>query len=195
VGYAGIDPIQTERLSLEPWDESRREDFAGLAADPRMMRGIGASQPWSREESDERFDWQLRHWREHGFGWRSAIERGTGEWLGFVGINLARPDAVELEPDDVEMGWWVVPSAWGRGIATEGAVALRDEAFGRVGLDRLVARCRADNVASARVMEKIGMRFEHERPGRHGDRALVWAIDRAGWSRGGTPPLRSRNSS
>jgi RimJ/RimL family protein N-acetyltransferase len=177
----GTISLETERLILDPWQEDRREEFVSLASDPEVMRHIGAGSPWTRELAEDRFDWQLAHWRDHGFGWRSAVDRSSGDWLGFVGINHARPEAVELNPGDVEIGWWLAPSSWGRGLATEGAVALRDEGVGRVALPRLLARHSPANRASGRVMEKIGMTFEREATGRHGEAVHVWAMERARW--------------
>jgi RimJ/RimL family protein N-acetyltransferase len=149
-----------------------------LAADEHVMRHIGSGGPWTRELAEARFRWQLEHWRRHGFGWRSALDGSSGEWLGFIGINHPRPEAIELASEDAEIGWWLTPPLWNRGLATEGAIALRDEAFGRLGLDRLVSRCQPANLASLRVMEKIGMRFERDAQGRHGERVRIYGIDR-----------------
>ena len=81
----------------------------------------------------------LAHWRERGFGWRSLLDRATGDWLGFIGLNVVGP--VEgVASEEVEIGWWLVRSAWGRGFAREGAEAARDEGFDRVGLNQMIAR-------------------------------------------------------
>ena len=53
---------------------------------------------------------------------------------------------------------------WGRGLATEGARAALDFGFGSLGLERIIARYHTDNVASGRVMQKIGMRYWREVP-------------------------------
>jgi RimJ/RimL family protein N-acetyltransferase len=173
--------IETDRLLLEPWHERRLDEFVTLASDLQVMRHIGNGAPWTREQAEERFRWQLEHWRRHGFGWRSALDRASGKWLGFVGINHPRPEAIELRPDEVEIGWWFSPWVWGRGLATEGATALRDEAFGRLALDRLVSRCRPANVASLRIMERIGMRFDRDARGR----PASWSASTLSPQRGG----------
>jgi hypothetical protein len=60
--------------------------------------------------------------------------------------------------DDVEVGWWLVPERWGQGLATEvGRAALRF-AFDVAGLERVMAVAHPDNLASRRVMERLGMR-------------------------------------
>ena len=173
--------IETDRLLLEPWDESRIRDFAQLARDPQVIRYIGPGEVWSRGASDERFRRQLDHWQAHGFGWRSAVEKTTRAWLGFVGLNYVAREAIEVPPGEVEIGWWLAPPAWGRGLATEGALALRDEAFERIGLDRIIGRYQSENVASGRIMEKIGMTFERDAVGRHGEIVRIYGLDSARW--------------
>jgi len=177
----GAATLETERLLLEQWDEERLEDFVRLAADPRVTGEFGEGCAWSRDRSEARFAEALGHWSRYGFGWRSALDRQTGEWLGFVGLNFARPEAVELAPRSVEIGWWLDPAAWGTGIATEGAIALRDEGFERVGLDWLWARYQTANRASARVTEKIGMRAVRVALGRHGEPMQLTSLSRKRW--------------
>jgi RimJ/RimL family protein N-acetyltransferase len=181
--------IETERLLLEPCQQRHLAGFVRLAADECVMRYIGSGVLWSREESEERFAWHLDHWRRHGFGWRSATDRSSGALVGFVGINHVRPDAIEVDHGEVEIGWRFAPSATGRGLATEGSIALRDEGFGRVGLQRLIGRCQPGNGASVRVIEKIGMRLERDARGRHGERIRIYCLDREGGWRS-LPPAR-----
>jgi RimJ/RimL family protein N-acetyltransferase len=171
-----VETLETPRLLLEPWAPRHRAAWRRICRDPEVMRYIGPRETWGRQETDEVFDRALAHWREHGFGWRSALERTSGEWLGLVGLNYAPPGAVEMSADEVEIGWWIVRRAWGRGLATEGAAAIRDEGFGRVGLPRIIARLQMPNVASARVAEKIGMRLAREATGRHGEPLRIYLL-------------------
>jgi RimJ/RimL family protein N-acetyltransferase len=177
-----MDVLETDRLLLEPWSEGGRADFVTLAADPRVMRYIGDGSTWGRERTDEVFTRQLDHWRQHDFGWRAATLKSTGVWVGFIGLNYVGSEAVEIDnKDEVEIGWWLKPSVWHQGYATEGALVLRDEAFERVGLDRIIGRHRLENVASGRIMKCLGMSFEREAVGRHGEVIRICALDRARW--------------
>lgn len=142
------------------------------------MRYVATGETWDEAQADEVFDRALSHWREHGFGWRSAVEKATGDWLGFVGLNHPGPEVVEIAADDVEIGWWLRREAWHRGFATEGAVALRDEGFGRIGLERIVARVQPGNHVSRRVATNIGMRVKHAAVGRHGERIVIYSLRR-----------------
>jgi RimJ/RimL family protein N-acetyltransferase len=148
--------FETERLTLEPWDERHRAVWRRICRDPEVMRFIALGQLWGPDQADDVFDQGLAHWRENGFGWRSALDKASGEWLGFVGLNYMGPDHEGVASDEVEIGWWLVRSAWRRGYATEGAIALRDEGFERIGLDRIIVRLQPANMASARVARRPG---------------------------------------
>jgi RimJ/RimL family protein N-acetyltransferase len=176
--------LATERLLLEPWEPGRREDFARAATIPEVVRYIGSGEIWTRERADEVFDRNLRHWNERGFGWRSALVRETGAWVGFLGLNHVPPDAVDSAPEEVEIGWWLLPEAWGRGLATEGAVAIRDEAFERVGLERIIGRYNPQNHASGRIMKKLGMRYERDSVTKYGGPVRIYALTREDWEAG-----------
>lgn len=187
VRTAPLSALETERLVLEPWGKARREDFVRATAIPEVVRYIGSGETWSRERADEVFDRNIRHWQEHGFGWRSALERDSAAWLGFLGLNHVPDDAVDSPPEDVEIGWWLLPEAWGRGLATEGAVAVRDEAFERVGLERIVGRYDPRNQASGRIMEKLGMHHERDSVTKYGGPVRIYALARAEWAAGREP--------
>lgn len=83
------------------------------------------------------------------------VERAS-EPIGAVLLKpIPRSDGAA--PDEIEIGWRFVPSAWGNGYATEAAQAVVDHAWVS-GLDHIVAVTHPDNVASMRVCERLGMR-------------------------------------
>ena len=171
--------LQTERLRLKRWDERHRLEFRLLSRDPEVMRFIGPG-PLETEKADENFDWMLAHWEEHGFGWRSVLDKTTNQWLGFVGLSVVPPELKGFS-GQVEIGWSLVRSAWGRGYASEGASRVRDDGFESVGLDRLMARLQPANIASARVAQKIGMNYECDAIGARGQAIQIYYLDRQGW--------------
>jgi len=77
--------------------------------------------------------------------------RSDGEFIGFVGLNEPR-----FRPG-VEIGWRLTRSAWGNGYATEAARAVLAFAFDELRLDEVISFTSTTNVASQRVMERIGM--------------------------------------
>jgi RimJ/RimL family protein N-acetyltransferase len=107
----------------------------------------------------------------------------------FVGWFSLRPaTSVGLDPGDVELGYRLLPSCWGRGLATRGARLLVRRAFAELGLSRVVATAMAVNTGSRRVLEKAGLRHVHTFHGdwpdplpgaEEGD--VVYALTRSEW--------------
>jgi len=91
--------------------------------------------------------------------------RATGEFAGFIGLAIPSFDA--FFTPCVEIGWRLGVAHWNQGLATEGAGAVLQFAFGTVGLAEVVSFTTRGNVPSRRVMEKLGMHyagdFEHPR--------------------------------
>jgi RimJ/RimL family protein N-acetyltransferase len=146
--------LETERLHLERWDDAHFERFARFMRNPAVIRYI-RPEPLDHDRALEQHGHSLAEWELLGFGKRAIIEAETGAWLGFTELSLVGPGKGSRD-EDVELGYFIEPGRWGEGIATEAAEALRDEAFGRCGLAELIGRCRVENVASRRVLAKVG---------------------------------------
>ena len=123
----------------------------------------------------------------HAAGWESghtltwAITECVGSALvGAIGMDVARAH------ERAEIGYWIARPCWGRGYATEAALAILAAGFGALGLNRIQGTHMTSNPASGRVMEKLGMRLEgthHQwirRDGRFEDVAMR-AILRSEW--------------
>ena len=83
------------------------------------------------------------------------FERDTGAYVGNVGVINVRKDARLAS-----IAYYVDPEKWGKGYATEGGEAMLRFAFQTLGLYRIAGTCMLHNMASRRVMEKLGFRFE-----------------------------------
>ncbi len=138
----------------------RRADehaYARLLRDPAVERWLRPPPlpALTGEEVRRMLARDLRHWREHGFGpW--ALELG-GAYVGRGGLGWMEVEGERV----VELAWALVPSTWGRGLATEaarGAVRWARE----LGLREVVALTLTTNRASQRVMEKAGLPYERD---------------------------------
>lgn len=155
--------LHGRRLSLRPW---RPEDLAPLHAlngDADSMRHFPAAM--TRAESDA---WAARlqaHIDRHGWGFWAVEERGGAPFVGVVGL-MNIPWEARFTPA-VEVGWRISPAFRRRGYAEEAARLALDFGFGRLGLREIVAFTVPGNVASWRLMERLGMRpdgtFDHPR--------------------------------
>ena len=148
--------LETERLVLRPYQLDDLDALAPILGDAETMRFYPA--PFSREKSREWIVSNLARYRDHGFGLWAMESKESGELLGNCGPVRRIIDGAP----EVEIGWHVRRTHWGRGIATEAAVACRDHAFAELGIDRLTSLIRPENTPSRRVAEKLGMAIEKE---------------------------------
>ena len=146
--------IKTERLVLRPLGTGDLQTVHAYASDAEntayMLRLPNRTLQQTRQFllcAEQ--EWQKKSPRFYEF----AITL-SGRQIGAVSLYLE-----EGEPSG-ELGWILDKRYWRQGFATEAALALRDFAFGALGLSRLTAHCDARNTASYRVIEKIGMTLE-----------------------------------
>lgn len=176
-----FEPIDTERLRLRRSRPEDAETISAYRSDPEVHRQQG----WERTDPDGvRADIEEMAGRAPGEpgGWVqfSVEERDGGSLVGDVGLSPA-----DGEHGVLKVGYTMSPAHQRRGYGTEAVGALVDYAFDRLGADVVRAYADADNIASIRVAEKVGMRlierFEH----REGDE--VWHGVRYERRRGETP--------
>jgi RimJ/RimL family protein N-acetyltransferase len=172
----GVDELLTPRLRLRRWGEDDGEAMAVVNRDPEVTEFL--NQPVDREATERFLAKTLAHWRQHGFGhWALELREGprAGELIGFTGV--AYPTFLPPVAHRPEIGWRLARPAWGRGLATEAALAVREDALDRLGLEELISIIHPENLRSRRVAEKLGMRIErqvhHEGLGRDVD---VWVL-------------------
>ena len=128
---AQVIEFHTPRLHLRQWQESDREPFAAMNADPEVMRFFPSLQ--GRAASDASIDsWQSQFASQGWSNW-AVEERESGQFIGFVGLSVPRR-VLPFSPC-VEIGWRVERKHWGKGFATEAAQAAL-----RVGFERLAPR-------------------------------------------------------
>jgi RimJ/RimL family protein N-acetyltransferase len=152
--------LETPRLTLRRWQESDRAPFAAMNADPGVMRYFAA--PYTRAESDEAIDRYLAAFNRVGYSFFAATLRSTGEFVGTIGLQIMRVVVPNLPQPAVEIGWRLTQASQGKGLATEGATATVNLAFGELGLNEIVAITAILNRPSRRVMEKLGMNHRPE---------------------------------
>lgn len=146
---------ETPRLTLHPWHEDDWSAFAPIAQDSAVMRYITGGTPWTGERVRRFVAKQIaRHAAEGYCRWRLE-EKSTGLTIGFCGGGRMPG----LADDEVEVGWWLARSHWGRGLATEAARAALSHLFHQIALPRVVSMAMVDNAASLRIMDKLGYRF------------------------------------
>lgn len=143
--------IETERLLLRPTHLDDFEPWVTMMADPEVARFIGGVQP--RASVWRGFMCMAGAWQLNGYAMFSVIEKASGRWVGRLG---------PWQPDGwpgTEIGWSVVRDVWGKGYATEGAIAATDWAFDNLGWTDVIHTIDPANVASQGVARKLGSRL------------------------------------
>ena len=155
-------PIRTERLVLRPYSAADVDALYSYHRLPEVARYL-ETEPRSRAEVQAVVTQRTS----------ARVLTAEGQALCLVAELAGRGQAGQgqvvgdcvlfwrsREHQRGEIGYIFHPACQGRGLATEAAAALLRLGFAGLGLHRIVARCDARNVASARVMERIGMRRE-----------------------------------
>ena len=147
--------ILTDRLCLRPFYLADASDVQRLAGDERISATtLNLPHPYPDGLAA---DWILSH-EENLFVQKSLVLaislRSNGQLAGAVGLTLKR------ELDNAELGYWIAVKFWNNGYATEAAFAITTYGFDHLNLHKIYANHFADNAASGRVMQKIGMIHE-----------------------------------
>ena len=182
--------IETERLRLRRWHNADLPAFATMNADPNVRRYF--SSRLTREESDASVARFIRMYALDGYAFMATELRETSEFIGLIGIQRMSFLLPGRSVPAVEIGWRLNEKSWGKGLATEGARACLDLAFGKFQLPEVVAFTIPANLPSRRVMEKLGMTrnpdddFDDPRipAGNPCQRHVLYRIQKADWQLG-----------
>ena len=147
--------LETERLLLRWFTFDDVEAFHELGSDPLIVRYVGNRPFASRDVARATLaSAPLNDYAIYGYGRFACVWKETGAVIGSCGPKFL-PDT-----QDVDLGFRFLPSFWGIGLATESSLAVIAYARHQLTLKRLVAWVHPDNVASTRVLRKLGFSFE-----------------------------------
>jgi RimJ/RimL family protein N-acetyltransferase len=143
--------LLTDRLRLRPFTDADAEPLYDLHSSSRVLRYWDAP-PWTDPARADRFLAGCRRMADEGSGARLAVDRlGDGAFLGWCSLSAWNPDH-----RTASLGYCFTEAAWGQGYATEAAHAVLGWAFASLDLNRVQAETDTRNLASARVLEKLG---------------------------------------
>jgi len=150
--------LETERLLLRHQVLKDLDDLWALYCDPEITRYIPDA-PRSREEAQEELEWHMHgHPKYPELGLWATIHKATGKFIGRCGLLPCEIDG-QME---VEVAYTIAEAYQGQGLGSEVAQAILDYGFEKLNLTRLICLPEAENIASQKVAEKIGMHFEKE---------------------------------
>jgi len=181
MGDPGIPTLTTERLVLRPFEADDLDELVAIHAEESFWwyprRGA-----MSAEETGAFLNTMRRRYEEDGFGIEALIERTSGKMIGWAG--LAVPHFLPEILPAVEVGWRLSGPYRGRGLATEAGAAAVDFGFTKAGLECIVSLYEPENVASGRVMQRLGFTHRRTTVGPRGKEVAVMELHRGRWEEG-----------
>jgi ribosomal-protein-alanine N-acetyltransferase len=149
--------LATSRLTLRPLEESDVEPLWPYVSDPSLPRMMMWAAHKSRDETLA-FIAHTRALTAAGIDRVWAIREGDA-LVGTIGLHRISHQAGAWETHHGELGYWIAPARQNQGLATEASRAVIDHAFDTLGLHKITVTCLDANLASQRVIEKLGFRF------------------------------------
>jgi RimJ/RimL family protein N-acetyltransferase len=153
-----LERVETPRLVCERLRADHLPELSQLLGDPRVSEWLWPHGGPTEQDLIEGARQKEQHWERYGFGIWLLRDIGTGESVGWGGLQWTYVAGL----DEVEVAWAVVPERWRQGLATELAQTAIASAFGPLGLSEIIAFTLPNNAASRRVMEKTGFVYERD---------------------------------
>jgi RimJ/RimL family protein N-acetyltransferase len=165
--------LMTRRLLLTRIENTDQADFSSMRSAPEVTHVLGSL---GRDEAQALCRTLAEHWTQHGYGWWTARDSGSGAFMGCGGLRAVTVDGVP----ETELAYGFLPQFWGHGYASELARVAVAQAFVRLGIREIVSYVLPGNHASRRVVEKAG--FVRERPFMHARRQhLLYRLKAGAW--------------
>lgn len=145
--------LVTARLVLRPLQAADAAVLHRIYQTDGILRYFPSTSPPPLERVERYVAGQQAHWAEHGHGHWGVVQAGEDETVGWAGLQYLP------ELDETEVAYMLDRPLWGKGYATEAALASLRFGFEQCGLDHIIALVHPDNIASRRVIEKCGMTY------------------------------------
>lgn len=148
--------LETERLILRTWSLEDAEEGYRIWSDEEVMRYIGAGR--RNTDVEQTRGWlnrMIAHQEKHGFCFWAVVEKESNQLIGSCGMAYQVDGGLPIE-----FGYTLARPFWGRGLATEAAAAALRYIFEKIDVPEIAASVDSRNVASQRVLEKIGFVYQ-----------------------------------
>ena len=152
-----IAPFESERLYYRELLPEDAEAMFAMDNNPEVHRYLGKNPTQSIEETRKVINYVRQQYIDNGVGRMAAILKETNEFIGWGGLKLERN--VNGHETFYDIGYRLLPQFWGKGYATESAIAFVDYGFNVLKAEKICAYADADNKASRRALEKAGLRY------------------------------------
>lgn len=145
--------LETERLYMRRFRTDDIDVFSQILGQDEVGQWLPRGRGYTKNEVEKFLTNIIKHWDDNGYGIWAVVEKESGNFIGHCGLNYVK------QCDAVELLYGFGKEYWGKGYATEAAKSALQFGFDKVGLKKIVAFTKIDNIASRRVIEKAGFRY------------------------------------
>ena len=142
--------LETKRLALRKWTNADCDALFEILRDAEVVRYIGNGKPFSLEKTRKFLEKMEKSERENGFCRWQVVEKASSEIVGSCGFGRI------AETNEIELGYLFAQKHWGKGFATEIAESTLAYGFNNLNFREIIALTDLENIASQKVLEKIG---------------------------------------
>lgn len=150
--------IETERLIIRPLLAEDEEGMFRMDSDAEVHKYLGRHPYKDIEESRENIRFVRQQYEDYGIGRWAMLNKATNEFIGWTGFKYM-PITVNKHSNFHDFGYRLARDSWGKGYATEGAIAALDYGINTLQFKDIYAMTDVANAASRRVLEKIGFTY------------------------------------
>jgi len=147
--------LETNRLILRELNVCDSKVFYELNLNPNVIKYTG-DKAFEDVSEAKKFLCNYKDYEINGFGRWAVIDKNNGEFLGWCGLKYVP------KLNETDIGFRFFEKYWNKGFATESAKACLNYGFENFNLKTIIGRAMAENTASIKVLEKIGLKYEKE---------------------------------
>jgi len=146
--------LTSDRLYLREFVPSDWENIYQLDSDPEVMKYLSQFAMDDKSDYPKIIERCIAYYHENpGFGVWAVIEKESDKFIGWFMLKKYKYS------DDQELGYRLMKKYWNRGYATEMSLKLIEYSFLKKNLSKIVAITHPENIASQKVLKKIGMKY------------------------------------
>jgi ribosomal-protein-alanine N-acetyltransferase len=149
---------ETERLILREILETDLDGMFELDSDPEVHHYLGNQTVSDKNQTAKVINYVRQQYIDNGIGRWAVIDKRTNAFIGWTGLKFVT-ELTNGRQNYYDLGYRLKRVYWGQGIATETALISLDYAFNKLKIDEVYAAANCENLASNKILQKVGMRF------------------------------------
>lgn len=163
--------LETKRLLLRELNPDDAENFYNLNLNPNVIKYTGDSVFKNVSEAKEFLE-NYQDYKLNGFGRWAVINKSDKEFIGWCGLKY------DQNKDETDIGFRFFEEHWNKGFATESAKACLNYGFETLDLKIITGRAMSENIASIKVLQKIGLDFVREFDFDETNKGVIYKIEK-----------------